>query len=117
MGHSAFDFGTAMFKALAVILFAAAIMVVVDADTGVEESKWYLVETYGGMPVQPEPEPEPTTPEPTTPEPTTTPCPYVDGSSSCNVLADHCDKEGISTLCGKTCKCDKGAGIYNKWYK
>ena len=43
------------------------------------------------------------------PEPETTPCPFEDKKyASCNALADHCDDEVISNLCGKTCKCGKG---------
>ena len=34
-----------MFKALAVVIFAATMMVVADARSSMQESKWYLIET------------------------------------------------------------------------
>merc|ERR1712055_1162236 len=95
MGHSAFDSSTAMFKALAVVIFAATMMVVPVARSSPD--KWYLVETEDGAP-EPNPEPE------------TTPCPFEDKSESCPALGNICHDEGISDLCGKTCKCDKGSG-------
>merc|ERR1712055_237367 len=91
--HSSLDSSSAMFKALAVVIFAATMMV----DTSVGESKWYLIETEHDGVTEPTPEPE------------TTPCPFEDNSDSCDVLANHCDDAGISSLCGKTCKCDKGS--------